>query len=125
MEWQTPEVATSAPTAIIESEARGREWQQHEHDVSLTHARELIARSKRANPGQPAAGAITRVALDALLAQDGCAGVRMYYGQNEDGNRTLVLVAMDEFGNDLDEGLIMDYLMICPPFCAMNSALDS
>lgn len=125
MEWQSPAIETSVVTTVATERQAEMSWQAHDHEVGLTAARGLIASSKRANPGQPSAAAITRPALEALLAQSGCSGVRMYYGQKPDGVRTLVLVAMDEMGNDLDEGLIMDQVIPCPPFCAMDSALDS
>jgi hypothetical protein len=121
MEWQH----TALATTTTETADPRRELLDRDHEVGLTEARELIARSKRANPGQPSAGAIGRAALDALLAQQDCAGIRIYYGQKDDGTRTLVLVGMDEMGNDLDEGLVFDRFLGCPPFCALNSALDS
>ena len=111
---------------MVEVEAQGRpDWQREDHEVGLTLARDLISRSKRANPGQPSAGALNRGALDAILQQAGCEGMRIYFGEKPDGTRTLVIVGMDEFGNDLDEGLILDHTILCPPLCPLNSALDS
>jgi hypothetical protein len=119
MELQTPEVATSAvkaaPTTFDPTFA---------HRVELDEAVELINRHKRANPDSRTASMFARVPLDAILAQQGCAGMRMYYGLNPDGTKTLVLVGVDEFGNDMDKGVIADRTYGCPPICTMDSALD-
>jgi hypothetical protein len=124
MEWHN-----SGANVTIEMhppiETRIPAWRATDHEVGLTEARDLIARSKRANPGQPSAGLVNREALDAVLAQKDCQGVRIYFAQKADGVRTLVIVGMDEFGNDLDEGLILDRLPLCPPLCPVDSALDS
>jgi hypothetical protein len=122
MEWQTPEVATPAVESLSAPASFDTTF---DHDVGLTEARELISRHKRANPGSRSASMFTRVPLDAILAQQGCVGMRMYYGLNPDGERCLVLVGVDEFGNDMDEGVIADRSFGCPPICAMDSALDS
>jgi len=114
-----------ATPVIAEPDSTQRVWPTYDHDIGLTEAREMIARFKRANPGKASAGAMTKVALDRLLIQDGCAGVRMYYSLNPDMTMALVLVGVDEYGNDMDEGELAERVMPCPPFCAINSALDS
>jgi hypothetical protein len=120
MEWQNTEAASPA----IETPART--WDPtFAHEIGMTEARELIGRYKRANPGARSASMFTRVPLDEILAQKGCMGVRMYYGMNPDGTMTLVAVGVDAQGNDQDEGRIAEWTYPCPPFCPMDSALDS
>ena len=121
MESQNPAVATP----IAEPNSTERVWPTYDHEIGLTEARDLIARFKRANPGKDSAGAFTRVAFDRLLAQKGCAGIRIYYGLHPDGSMALVLVGVDELGNDMDEGDLAEQIFPCPPFCPMDSALDS
>lgn len=121
MDWQTPEVATT----VIEAPPSPRRWDPtYDHDIGLTEARELISRHKRAYPGQKSASVFTRLPLDAILAQVGCVGVRMYYGMNPDQTPCLILVGVDELGNDIDEGVIAEKSFLCPPFCSMDSMLD-
>jgi hypothetical protein len=60
--------------------------------------------------------------LDALLNQDGCMGLRIYYGTQTPtsgpGTPDLVIVGTDEDGNDmLEEDLILDASIPCPPTC--------
>ena len=69
--------------------------------------------------------AITKVGLDLVLQQKGCHGARFYYGLTDEGVMTLVVVGVDESGNDMDEGMIADKIFPCPPFFPMDSALDS
>jgi len=110
---------------MIENDPSVKIWPTFSHEVGMTEAREQIARFKRANPGHIAASAFTRVAFDRILGQKGCAGIRAYYAMNPEGFPSLVLVGVDEFGNDMDEGELAEESMPCPPFCPINSALDS
>jgi hypothetical protein len=71
------------------------------------------------------AGAFHRAALDERLAQPGCAGVRIYLAQNDAGQTTLVAVGTDADGRDLDQGIMVDDLFPCPPFCGDGSFLES
>ena len=119
----TQQFATFMPVA--EPDSTQRVWPTYDHEIGLTEAREKIARFKRANPGKASAGAITRVGLERVLNQKGCTGVRAYYGLNPDNTMTLVFVGVVEFGNDMDYGELADRILHCPPFCAMDSALDS
>jgi hypothetical protein len=118
---QNPAVAT--PVAVPDSTEKV--WPTYDHEVGMTEARDLIARYKRANPGKLSASAFTRVAFDRILAQDGCCGIRMYYALTPENVMTLVLVGVDELGNDLDDGELAEMSYPCPPFCPMDSALDS
>jgi len=112
-------------TPAVEVDSTQRVWPTYDHDIGLTEAREMIGRWKRANPEQVSAGAITRVGLERVLGQDGCVGVRAYYALNEQQIMTLVFVGVDEFGNDMDDGELAEKIFACPPFCPMDSALDS
>lgn len=63
--------------------------------------------------------------IDEMLAQPGVAGVRLYYGLNATGGSTLVMVGVDQDGNDVTEGTILNNHLPCPPFCdSAGSALN-
>ena len=121
MDWTNLAVATP----VAEPETTERVWPTFDHDIGLTEARNMIGRHRRANPGCIGASAFTKVALDRVLLQEGCVGVRMYFGLNEDGTPSLILVGVDVFGNDLDDGELVERGFPCPPFCPTDSALDS
>ena len=123
---KTQESAVTTPVSIMEEQTGTGTvaWPSFSHEIGLTEARELVNRYRRANPAQRHAVAVTRVPLDAMLAQKGCAGIRIYFALNPDGTPTVVVVGADEDGNDQDEGFIAEYAIPCPPFCPLNSALD-
>lgn len=82
-------------------------------------------------------GFFGKEALLDLLNQPGCIGMRYYYGRSDDGQKNLVLVGVNEEGNDIlpkpsvekmavttestktqdNEVVILERSLPCPPFC--------
>jgi hypothetical protein len=95
-----------------------------DHRITAAEAAALTRRH-REGPGGKGPGAFTfgRAAFDALLAQEGCVGIRIYLGRGEDGATTLVMVGTDASGADLAEGEVMNRVLPCPPFCDLASPL--
>lgn len=120
MEYQR--TAVSLPVA--EPENPTRVWPFFDHDIGLTEAREMVGRWKRANPDKAHAAAVTREAVERVMNQPGCVGARCYYGLNADGTMSLIMIGVDIDGNDMDEGAMAERFEPCPPFCAIDSALD-
>lgn len=60
-----------------------------------------------------------------ILAQEGCVGIRIYYGRRDDGTSALVLVGVDGQENDLTAGEVAEFGKPCPPFCGKTNALNS
>ena len=63
-----------------------------------------------------------REKIDSLLAQDGCEGVRIYFGEEEIKGKKqnrLIIVGMDKKGNDLKKKhhKILDRGWPCPDNC--------
>jgi hypothetical protein len=73
--------------------------------------------------------------VNTMLAASGAAGMRIYYGMDENYNVHAILVAVDEEGNDIlpeeNSGLNTDPIVIieqgirCPPTCPDSSPLNS
>ncbi len=62
--------------------------------------------------------------LNLILEQEGCVGIRMYNGyDNETNNINLVLVGVDEQGEDITDGVILERLVLCPHVCPKSSPL--
>ena len=59
-----------------------------------------------------------------ILSQTGCKGVRFYFALDADNQIQLVLVGVDENGDDMYEGVLVDRLSICPPKCSAKNALN-
>lgn len=122
MSWQNSAVVTT----VVEPEINTteRQWPNFDHQIGLTEAREMIRRYRKANPSAIHSLAITKVALERVLQQKDCAGGRFYFGMNPNGTLSLILVGVDELGNDLDEGELAERFYPCPPFCPTDSALN-
>lgn len=69
--------------------------------------------------------------IERILKEDGCQGIRIYYGLNEKEERVLMLVGVDEKGENLlpttdeldpnDLNSIYDFGLPCPNNCPTNS----
>lgn len=70
---------------------------------------------------------IPRINITQLMESQDCQDIRAYLGIDEDGVARLMMVAVDENGNDLiDEAnghYIYDFTEPCPPKCDVNSPL--
>jgi hypothetical protein len=51
-------------------------------------------------------------------------GIRIYYAAQDDGTPELVIVGVDENGKDLEEGVILERNLPCPPYCNDESKLN-
>ncbi len=109
------------------------------HAISLQDAIALTTRWRQNMPsGAIKAARFDRIAFDTLLAQPGCAGVRIYLGMNDDHGWTYVMVGTDGNGKDIvsaagrsgvandggDGGYIAEEPEPCPPNCDTDSPLD-
>lgn len=75
-----------------------------------------------------------RSAIDALLIQPGCTGIRIYYGMDQDLKIHAILVASDEQNADIlaagnsavlaEESVIVEMANRCPPLCPEPSELN-
>ncbi|MFD3001705.1 hypothetical protein ACFS7Z_15135 [Pontibacter toksunensis] len=62
--------------------------------------------------------------IQSLLEQEGCVGIRMYYALDDDRKKQLILIGVDESGNDLESGLVADRSVVCPPDCGTDGTLS-
>ncbi len=92
--------------------------------ISLAEGSAMTAAYRAANPGARIAHFFGMDILNELLAQEGCMGIRMYYGLNEDGDNELVIVGADANENDMLEK-IADLSSPCPNLCGNPNKLNS
>ncbi len=62
--------------------------------------------------------------LNDILDQEGCVGIRMYYGINNLEENVLILVGAKANEDDMVNGIIADKSVKCPPFCGTNNELN-
>ncbi|RYY19353.1 MAG: hypothetical protein EOO04_22210 [Chitinophagaceae bacterium] len=92
----------------------------------------MLEMSYRGKNVLPVSETFHREAIEALLNVDGCAAIRIYYGQDEDDEMHAILVAVDDSNEDIlpqalneeDEPVIIEVGQRCPPSCPPSSALN-
>jgi hypothetical protein len=97
-----------------------------DHRISLNDAAALTKRYQgQTGKEAPRCALFLRRLIDELLAQPGCSGVRAYYGRTLTDEDTLVLVGVDQKGDDMTDGTLLEDPFWCPPFCSGGNALNS
>jgi len=99
---------------------------KEDHAITLEDARAMLQRwtsGRTSLPGDPSAEFFGREALQRILAQPGCVGLRIYHGRNPKNQHALVLVGTDAAGRDLVAGGIAESGLPCPIWCDDTSAL--
>jgi hypothetical protein len=76
-------------------------------------------------PGEVIGVFMGKEKIKAILDQSECKGIRFYFGVNDKGENTLVLVGADSNQNDMVDGLIADEGSPCPTICSMSNLLNS
>lgn len=98
------------------------------HDIDPEKAKGLIKAWRAAMKGEQASGSkaggvkphghfFGRDALERLLAQPDCIGLRLYHALHEKGHETIVVVAADSDGRDMWTSGVAEESKPCPPFC--------
>ena len=96
------------------------------HAISLEEASKLTKNYRTsAGSGAILGGYISKDAVSKILDQEGCVGIRYYYGENDSDKPELVLVGVKSSTDDIDDGEIMERAMLCPPYCGTDNDLNS
>lgn len=92
--------------------------------ITLTEAISYTHTFQSGNPGAIKSYFVGINKLNLILAQDNCIGVRIYNGSVVGSNEIkLVLVGVDNNGEDMTTGTILQELVLCPSMCPKGSAL--
>lgn len=112
-------------TIFVASTSSGQSFLTVKHEVSLDSAIHYIQNFKR-NSTVPniQSGFFNRNVLDKILGQSQCVGIRYYFAKLDNGQYTLVAVGVDSLGNDLENGIIAQQIVPCPPICGSSSRLN-
>ena len=97
-----------------------------DHSISLTTASEWTANYRATiSSGDPLGNYFGQAAIAAILAQEDCIGIRIYYALDGVGDKKLIITGVDEDGNDLYEGELAEKAVENPPFGAASNPLNS
>lgn len=99
---------------------------KEDHSISLKDASVLTYNYRQTVAADAKTGGFFgKDAIQAILNQDGCVGIRYYYGIDKEGTPVLVLVGSDARGNDMYEGVLAEMARPCPPACSNANPLNS
>lgn len=99
-----------------------------ENQITKEEAAVLTKRYReQMKDGDRKGGYISKDSIVSVLEQDGCVGIRYYYGLNEEEQQELVIVGVNSSTNDIidDEAVCLDRCIPCPDVCGENNILNS
>ncbi|MBC8346385.1 MAG: hypothetical protein ISR82_00160 [Candidatus Marinimicrobia bacterium] len=97
-----------------------------DHSITLEEAAKLTRNYRsKAGEGAKKGGFFGKDTLQKILDQESCVGIRIYFGEADNGTPEPVLVGVDDMENDLIEGLLAERDRACPPFCGEENELNS
>ncbi len=98
-------------------------------EIDITTAADYTANYRLEYPGSVQAIFMGKDILNAILTQDGCMGIRVYFGKTTAGSSDfeLVFVGADANENDMinNGGIVADDGKKCPPECGSMNSLNS
>lgn len=98
---------------------------KRDHRITLADAVTMTKAHRASAPADETKAHLwPREVFEALLAQPGCVGIRIYHGRGGDGAKQMIMVAVDSNGADMTSGTIMELAFPCPPWCDTASPLQ-
>lgn len=95
------------------------------HSITLADASKMTKDFRDNNPGAVLGGFFGRDAIEAILAQTDCVGIRYYNAETSTGEHTIILVGAKANQDDLANGLLAEFARPNPPYQSSNNALNS
>ena len=92
--------------------------------IPLVDAAGMTANYRNQNPDSTLAHFFGKDIINQILSQNGCVGIRMYYGIDSDDEKQLLLVGTDANGDDMTD-LVADLSSPCPRACGKENSLNS
>lgn len=93
--------------------------------IALTTASQWTANYRATiAPGEIIARYMGKDAIEKILSQEGCMGIRIYYAIEDDGVKNLVFVGADANENDMLD-MVYNFTLPCPNRCSDANPLNS
>lgn len=99
---------------------------KEDHSIPLATAAQWTKNYRDANPASATiAHFFGKDAIQAILDQANCVGIRIYYALDENGAKQLIVVGANAAGDDLYQGLLAERSASCPSNCSSPNPLNS
>lgn len=96
-----------------------------DHSITLATAAEWTANFRRTiQSGDVKGHFYGKSAIQAILSQTNCVGIRIYYALDDEGAKQLIIVGVKADESDLYDGLLAERGIVCPPMCGGGNALN-
>lgn len=96
------------------------------HSITLQEASEWTANYRASiSPGETIAHYFGKSAIEAILNQNNCVGIRIYYALDNAGEKQIIAVGVNAAENDLYEGLLAERTIKCPQACGAPNPLNT
>lgn len=96
------------------------------HDISLSEAAAWTKNYRDTiTSGQTIAHLFGKQAIQSILNQSGCVGIRIYYALDDAAAKQIIAVGVNADGNDLYNGLLAERTIRCPQDCSTANPLNS
>ena len=92
--------------------------------IPMSEATEMTSTYQGGPNGDVKGGFLGKDKINELLQQPGAMGIRIYFGVDENGDKTVVLAAADADENDMTS-LLLDRWKPCPPRCGTSNGLNN
>ncbi|MDP1744914.1 MAG: hypothetical protein Q8L90_05015 [Bacteroidota bacterium] len=98
---------------------------REDHAISLSDASAWTREYRTKNPSATKGHFYGKDAIQAILNQTGCVGIRIYYAIDTAGAKQLIITGVTSDENDLYNGILAERGICCPPTCGVNNPLNS
>ena len=97
-----------------------------DHSITLAIASKWTKNYRDDSPeGSTRAHFYGKDAIQAILDQADCVGIRIYYALDDTGKKQLIIVGANADENDLYQGLLAERGKPCPSMCGVTNPLNS
>lgn len=97
-----------------------------DHSITLSEAAHLTKNYRDSvSTGSTIAHYFGKDAINAILAQEECVGIRIYYGLKDNGEKQLVICGVKANKDDLYQGELAERSVPCPADCSTSNPLNS
>lgn len=92
--------------------------------IQLATAIQWTTNFRNNNPGAIKAHFFGNIIINDILSQANCIGMRLYNAIDDNNQPQILLVGVDNNGNDMTDGIIADMSHPCPTECGVNTVLS-